>query len=247
MQPTQLTPRPSAVSSASSGASASQHPDRPATAAGESNRSLRTIRDLAIDLGIPLGTYYLLRDGFGLSLWLSLAVSSVGPAFRSGTSVITRRGVNLLATLMLAVNIAGLAVSLLTGDPRTMIAKDAIVSSVIGLSMLGSLAAGRPLMTQALRPWMTKGQARREAAWDHLHGSSARFRRLESRYTLVWGLVLVADCAARCLGAYTLPVTTMAWLGTLMTVGAIGVAIMASGIASAGQMLHLVEREIGAR
>ena len=42
-----------------------------------------SLRPLLIDVGIPLGTYYLLRDAFGLSLWLSLALSSVGPAVRS--------------------------------------------------------------------------------------------------------------------------------------------------------------------
>ena len=61
---------------------------------------------------------------------------------------------NPLATLMLAVNVAGIAVSFWTGDPRLMIAKDAVISSVI------------------------------------------------------WGLVLLADCAARLWGALTLPVGT---------------------------------------
>src|SRR6266576_3874906 len=37
------------------------------------------LRPLVIDVGIPLGTYYLLRDGFGVSLWLSLALSSICP------------------------------------------------------------------------------------------------------------------------------------------------------------------------
>ena len=78
------------------------------------------LRPLLIDVGIPVGTYYLLRDAFGLSLWLSLALSSVGPAVRSIASLIADRTLNLLAVLMLAVNLAGIAVSFLTGDPRAM-------------------------------------------------------------------------------------------------------------------------------
>src|SRR5215510_16608697 len=86
------------------------------------------LRPLVIDIGIPVGTYYPLRDGFGVSLWLSLALSSVGPAIRAIAGLVAERTVNVLAALMLAVNMAGIAVSFLTGDPRAMIAKDSVVS-----------------------------------------------------------------------------------------------------------------------
>src|SRR6516225_10068666 len=42
-----------------------------------------SLRPLLIDVGIPVGTYYLLRDAFGVSVWLSLALSSIGPAVRA--------------------------------------------------------------------------------------------------------------------------------------------------------------------
>src|SRR5207244_8412664 len=95
------------------------------------------LRPLLIDVGIPVGTYYLLRDAFGLSLWLALALSSIGPAVRSIAGLMAERKLNLLAGLMLAVNLAGIAVSFLTGDPRAMIAKDSVVSSVIAFAILG--------------------------------------------------------------------------------------------------------------
>ncbi|HKR70850.1 MAG TPA: VC0807 family protein, partial [Streptosporangiaceae bacterium] len=94
------------------------------------------LRPLLIDIGIPVGTYYLLRDAFGVSLWLSLALSSVGPAVRSIAGLVAERKLNLLAVLMLAVNLAGIGISFLTGDPRAMIAKDSIVSSVIAFAIL---------------------------------------------------------------------------------------------------------------
>src|SRR5215475_13138869 len=55
-----------------------------------------TLRPLAIDIGIPVGTYYLLRDAFGASLWLSLALSSIGPAVRSVAGLVKERQLNLL-------------------------------------------------------------------------------------------------------------------------------------------------------
>jgi len=203
------------------------------------------LRPLAIDVGIPLGTYYLLRDAFGVSLWLSLALSSIGPAVRSVAGLVAERKLNLLAVLMLAVNLAGIAVSFLTGDPRAMIAKDSVVSSVIAFAILGSVMLRRPLMSAGLKPYMTRGKAERIVAWDRLSMASARFRRLELAFSTIWGLALLGECAARLVGAYTLPVTTMVWLGTVMTLGSIGVAIVAGG-AAAGPIQKMIDAEAAA-
>src|SRR5215510_972482 len=200
------------------------------------------LRPLVIDIGIPVGTYYLLRDGFGVSLWLSLALSSIGPAVRAIAGLVAERELNLLAMLMLAVNLASIAVSFLTGDPRAMIAKDSVVSSVIAFAILGSVVLRRPLMSAGLKPFMTRGEPRRTAAWDRLSAASPRFRRLELLFSTIWGLVLLAECAARLAGAYTLPVTTMVWLGTVMALGAIAVAIVAGG-AAAGPIQKMIDAE----
>jgi hypothetical protein len=202
----------------------------------------RTLRPLAIDIGIPLGTYYLLRDAFGVSLWLSLALSSIGPAVRAIAGLVAERKLNLLAVLMLAVNLAGIGISFLTGDPRAMIAKDSIVSSVIAFAILGSVALRRALMSAGLKPFMTRGEPLRTAAWDRLSVASPRFRRLELAFSTIWGLALLAECAARLVGAYTLPVTTMVWLGTVMTLGSIGLAIVVGG-AAAGPIQKMIDAE----
>jgi hypothetical protein len=182
---------------------------------------------LAIDVGIPLGSYYLLHAALGASVWLSLALSSLGPAARSAWGLTAGRRINVLALLMLSVNLAGIVVSFLTGDPRAMIAKDSVVSSVIAFAILGSVAARRPLMSTALKPFMTRGAPDRTAAWDRLSAGSARFRRIEYLYSLTWGLALLADCIARLAGAFLLPVTTMVWLSTVFILGAISVGVVA--------------------
>jgi formate-dependent nitrite reductase membrane component NrfD len=203
------------------------------------------LRPLLIDVGIPLGTYYLLHNAFGVSLWLSLALSSIGPVLRATAGLVAKRELNWLAVLMLAVGGAGIVVSFLTGDPRTMIAKDSIVSSVIAFAILGSVALRRPLMSAGLKPFMTRGEPRRTAAWDRLSTASPRFRRLEMLFSTTWGLVLLAECTARLVGAYTLPVTTMVWLGTVMTLGSIAVAIVAGG-AAAGPIQKMIDAEAAA-
>jgi hypothetical protein len=202
----------------------------------------RSLRPLAVDIAVPLGLYYLLRDGFGQSLVLSLAVSSIIPAGRTVYSVLRERQLNLLAGLILTVTIVGIGISFAAGDPRLMIAKDSAVSSVIGLAILGSVLIGRPLMTAGLKPWLIKGSAGRDAAWGRLVAGSPKFRRLEKAFSAIWGTALLGECVARLVGAFTLPVGTMVWLSTVLTVGAIGVAVIVGGIA-AGPMELMIRAE----
>jgi hypothetical protein len=212
------------------------------TEAGRHGDVLTSLRPLAIDVGVPLAAFYVLHDAFGVSLWLSLAVSSIAPAIRTMAGFAAERTANLLALLMLAVNLAGIVVSFLTGDPRGMIAKEALVSSVIAIAILASVTLRRPLMSAGLKPFMTKGKPERTAAWERLAATSGRFRRLELAFSTIWGLALLAECAAHLIGAYTLPVTTMVWLGNVFTLGAIGLAVVIGG-AAAGPIQKMIDAE----
>jgi len=126
-----------------------------------------------------------------------------------------------------------------------MIAKDSIISSVIAFAILGSVVLRRPLMSAGLKPFLTRGEPRRTAAWDRLCTASPQFRRLELLFSTIWGLAFLAECAARLVGAYTLPVTTMVWLGTVMGLGAIAVAIVAGG-GAAGPIQKMIDVEAAA-
>ena len=84
-----------------------------------------------------------------------------------------------------------------------------------------------------MKPFLVKGDAARAAAWDAAGGwVSAPFRKAERTFSLVWGVVLLGECVARVVGAYTLPVDTMVWLGTVIMV----VAMVTGLPASAGRL-----------
>ena len=187
---------------------------------------------LLLDVGAPLGGYYLLHNAFGVSVVAALAWSSVVPAARTIYGVVRERELNALAALMLVVNVVGIGISLATGDPRLMIAKESGVSSVIALAILISVALRRPLMSAGLKPYMTKGSPQKIAAWNRLSAGSPRFRRMEGLFSAIWGVALLAECVARLIGAFTLPVSTMVWLSTVFTMSAIGLAIMVGSVAS---------------
>ncbi|KAA6213836.1 hypothetical protein CP973_32135 [Streptomyces albofaciens JCM 4342] len=204
-------------------------------------------RALLLDAGVPIASYYLLTGVFGLSTLAALAWSSALPAARSLWSLARERRFNAVATLMTATNVIGLLLSLLAGDERLMMAKDSAVSSTFGLAVLVSALIGRPLMAPVLKPWITKGDAARSAAWDRLTAESAWFRRVQRRHSAVWGAALLGECVARVIGAFTLPVDTMVWLGTVMLMAAIALAIVASGVIGIDRMEKMVRTEAAAQ
>ncbi|MER6028484.1 VC0807 family protein [Streptomyces sp. NPDC001851] len=188
---------------------------------------------LILDVGVPLGSYYLFKDAFGMSTFTALAWSSVVPAVRTVWGLVKERKANGLAGLILAVNLVSLLLTFVSGDPRLMLAKDGVVSSTVGIGILLSVRLGRPMMTAGLKPFLVKGDAAKEAAWSRLTSGvaarSAEFLRKERAYSVVWGLALLAECAARIVGAYTIPVDTMVWLGTVFVLGAIGIGMVVGG------------------
>ncbi|MFC5215749.1 VC0807 family protein [Streptomyces coerulescens] len=204
-------------------------------------RGLRDFAPLLIDVALPMGAYYLLKNGFGTSTVTALAVSSVVPAVRTGWGLLKSREVNGMAALILFVNVVSLLLSFVAGDPRLMIAKDSAVSSTIGIIV--SVVLGKPMMTAGMKPWVVKGDSGREAAWARLHAGSARFRRAERMFSLVWGVVLLAECVVRIVGAYTLPVDTMVWAGNVIMVVAMGLGFVVGGALGAGPMAAMVVAE----
>ncbi|MEU5125555.1 VC0807 family protein [Streptomyces mobaraensis] len=215
-----------------------------AAPAREEHPLVTAFKPLLLDVAVPLGGYYLLHDGFGLGLVLSLALSSVVPAVRTVVGVVRERTVNGLAGVMLVVNVLSMVLSFATGDARLMIAKDSVISSFVGGAILWSAVRGTPLMTAGLKPMLVKGSSAKAAAWDRLTSRNARFRALERRYSAVWGAALLTECAARVIGAYTLPVDVMAsWGSTVMLLGAIAVGIVVGGAVGVGPMEELLDAE----
>ncbi|MEV4612241.1 VC0807 family protein [Kitasatospora sp. NPDC049258] len=204
--------------------------------------ALAALRPLAVDVAVPLAAYYAAHSLLGLGLVASLTISSAVPAVRTAVALVRDRSVNSLALVMLVVNVVGIALSSVAGDPRLMIAKDGALSTVIGGSMIVTALLGRPLMTAGLRPFIVKGDAARSAAWDRLAAGSAAFRRDERSFSLAWGTVLLTECVAKVVAAYTVPVETMVWLGTVMLVGAIGLGVLIGNV-YAGRIAHQVIAE----
>ncbi|MEU9947372.1 VC0807 family protein [Streptomyces sp. NPDC047939] len=199
---------------------------------------------LLVDVAVPLASYYLLKAA-GMGTFGALAWSSVVPGVRTVWGVVRDRRLNGLAALMVTVNAVGLLLSLVAGDPRLMLLKDSGISSTIGLVFLVSALRGRPMLSEGLRPWLTRGEAAKSAAYQRLSTGSDAFRRAEVRFSVVWGAALLGECVVRAVGAYTVPVETMVWAGTVVMVAAMVLAFVVSGRVAVVPMERMIEEAAG--
>lgn len=204
---------------------------------------LQSLKPLLVDAGIPTAAYYVLTRGCGMSTMAALAWSGVVPLARTVWGIAKERKPNALAAVMLVLNVAGVLLSTVAGDVRLMLAKDSAGTGVFGLVVLAAACAGRPLMSAGLKPFATKGSAAKEAAWERLTEQSARFRRLERRFSAIWGGVLLTEAVARVVGAYTLSPDVMAWLGNVVLGVAFVAAMIVAGGAAAAPMERMVQEE----
>ena len=200
------------------------------------------LRDLVLDVAVPVGSYYVARAA-GCDLFAALVFSSALPLLRTVVALVRGQKLDALALVVLAVNAVSLAVSFWSGNPRFMLAKDGAITSVLGVAILVSVMAGRPLMTAGMRPFITRGNAAKEVAFARLLDTSARFRQLEARFSVIWAGAFLAECAARVTIAVILPVNTVVWLSTVLSVGCIGAGILIGGLV-ADRIEKLVSAEV---
>ncbi len=157
-----------------------------------------------IDIGVPIGLYYVLRE-FGMSAYLALLIGAIVPAVTSLIGFLTRREVDGIGLSMLALISLSAAVSALTADPRFLLVRDGWLTGAWGLWFFASLFTRRPVAFAFARLFL-EGRRGNTTSWDELWTHEPRFRRIWRVSTVMWGLGTMADAVLRVVMAYTLPV-----------------------------------------
>lgn len=81
-------------------------------------------------------------------------------------------------------------------DPKVLLYKDCVVTAVIGLAFLASLAARRPLSFWFAERFATDGTPAGRARWDGLWQYPA-FRTSQRGTTVLWAVVMLVEAAAK--------------------------------------------------
>lgn len=176
---------------------------------------------VALHLAVPVAIYYGLRAA-GVSVYLALLADTLVSAAYTGVKLLRERRLDGLSAFFTAMLAVAVLVSLVSGDERLLLAKEGWVTAAAGLWFLASVRMSRPLAYLFTRPLLERrypfGPAREP--WDVYWERLPRFRRIWRVSSVIWGVALLLDAAARVAIAYVLPADTVRVAGMLLYVAA---------------------------
>ena len=115
------------------------------------NKAVIVAGRFAIGIALPTGLYYVLR-ALGLSVFVSLLVPALVSAVPGLVSLLRRKPTNGLSTYFTAMMLGALLVSLIPGNNRFLLARDAVLTAVTGVWFIASARGGLPLTYLFTRP-----------------------------------------------------------------------------------------------
>jgi hypothetical protein len=197
----------------------------PAPTSSEVSPQRAIVMSLVVNAVAPIAVFYGLRAA-GIDQWTALMLGLVAPAAKAVHSVVTKRRIDMLAGLVMTVLLLGVALSFLTGSPRTLLARDGWITAVAGIWILLTLLR-TPYYLYALRLF-TGGTLREQinAAWR----DTPAFRRVVHVGTMIWGFALLLDAASTVVLAYTMPIDSVPLIGALKLVAVIILAEVSSQV-----------------
>ena len=184
---------------------------------------------IVVGLVGPLILYYVLR-AVGLSVFSALLVGALVPVVGLVVGLLRGRRPDAVSTFWSILVVAALGVSLLGGGVRFLLARDALVTGLVGTWFLVSAWTSRPLALVLSRPILETIHRYPPGRWEQLWRNEPRFRTIWRRASIVFGVGCLADAAVRVVMAYTLPVDLVPALSTALYLVTSVVALIAVNI-----------------
>ncbi|UGT45437.1 hypothetical protein LTV02_19490 [Nocardia yamanashiensis] len=180
----------------------------------------KMLAPIARDVLVPMAAYYALH-ALGYSDFVALLAGAVVSAIIVVAGVVRARSFDLFAGIVLGGFAIGLVASLISGDARLIIVRDSFGTAAVGTAFLIATLLGKPLTYHAVRKALA-GTARAAQIQRDYEGN-AMVRRTHTRLSVMWAVGLIAEAAVRVVLAYQLPISTMAWLSTVLMAGTVTV------------------------
>ncbi|WP_372406401.1 VC0807 family protein [Streptomyces luteireticuli] len=179
---------------------------------------------LGIAVALPLALYYVLRWQ-GVAQWQALMLSSIPPVIQALVEAVRHRRARFFDLLVVVLLLVSAVTSLISGDPRVLLLKDAALPAVLGLWIAGTLLAARPFAFQFGRQLRTgPAEELAERRWRQ----DPEFRRALRSLTLLWGAAQLLDAALSVVEALALPVDVVPVIGRFQSLGILGLVVIAS-------------------
>lgn len=179
---------------------------------------------LTVDIALPLALYYVMRAQ-GAAQWQALLISGAVPAAHALGTAVVRRRVEFFDLFIVGLLALSAATSLISGNPRVLLLKDAALPALLGIWILATLSTARPFafrLGERLRTEAAAADA--ERAWHEMPAYRAALRGL----TTLWGCVQLLDAALSTVLALTLPVDVVPLTGRIESFTLLGLVVVAT-------------------
>jgi hypothetical protein len=188
------------------------------------------------DLIGPAAIYYAAR-ALGAPVALALILGGLTCLPRQAAKLARRGRLDGLgAAVLVTFALSGL-LSLLSGDARILIVKDAVWPLAAGGVTAGSCLRGKPVTFFMLRPMLTQGRPENRPFWDQVWACGSAFRRCLHALAIGWSVILLTAGAVELLLALALPLNAAAIVPAAVPV--IAVLVLLGGTALYGQRTGL--------
>jgi hypothetical protein len=164
----------------------------------------KLIFEFAVNLLLPWLAYRIALPRYGEMG--ALYASAVPPLVWSLAEFAKSRRVDALSTFVLLGIVLSIVMMALGGSPRMLLIRESLVSGLIGVMFLGSLALQRPLIFYLARATFARQQAEGPARFELLWRETPALRGALRLMTLVWGAGLTLECLLRCVLVWHWPV-----------------------------------------
>lgn len=184
------------------------------------NKLLRTAPELCANFLAPYLVYQLLHTQYGDVV--ALIASAMPPLLWSLYELAKTRRLDAISILVIASILFTVGATGLGGSARLIQIREALVTGLVGVMFLGSLAFKRPMIFYLARATMARNTERGAASFEALWckpGIPQTFRLL----TIIWGTGLVAQTAAMCWLALIWPISRYLLIAPIIGYGIIGV------------------------
>lgn len=180
---------------------------------------LRTAPELCANFLAPYLVYQFLHAQYGDVV--ALIASAMPPLLWSLFELIKTRRLDAISILVIASILFTVGATGLGGSARLIQIREALVTGLVGVMFLGSLAFKRPMIFYLARATMARNNEQGATSFEALWckpGIPQTFRLL----TIVWGTGLVAQTAAMCWVALIWPISRYLLIAPIIGYGIIG-------------------------
>ncbi|MCO1580322.1 hypothetical protein M8C13_31650 [Crossiella sp. SN42] len=202
------------------------------------SRGLLGVLPYALDVIIPIATYFILKS-LGASDFWALVTGGLLTAANSLANTIRRGKLDNLGVLVIVEVAVGLVLDFTFQDPRLILARGSLYIAIAGIWILVNTFTSRPITVDVSKPMAYKGDPHRLTAYEWCAEHSREFLRIHRALSATWCVMFLAYAAIRVVIIYHVSsVQESIWLNEIP--GVIGVLVCLVAAARAGKRLEKI-------